>query len=357
MIRALVNPEERNESPMTNRKSIFLNALILTACALLAVPALAQHDHGGDAGEAAAELPESFSEPMPLYETALGDHHHHISSENEKAQAWFDQGFRLMYAFGKDDAVRSFRESWKQDPDCAICYWGEAWAWGSYLNGPMRPFEAPHAYAAMQEAVARVDGATEKERAYIEAIATRYVEDFDPETRRDQDAAYAEAMRKLSAAYPDDLDAVTLYGDALFLLEPRRGTRDLNDPNVQRLHGVLESVLESGHHAPGRLPPLHPRDRVDGRPRPGVRVRRAPGERDSGGQPHQPHAVAHLERDRPLGRRRPRQPGRMALRPQGGGGRGRRHLPDPQPPHAALRGVDGRAGRHRDLRQARTTPS
>jgi tetratricopeptide (TPR) repeat protein len=236
---------------MTNRKSIFLNALILTACALLAVPALAQHDHGGDAGEAAAELPESFSEPMPLYETALGDHHHHISSENEKAQAWFDQGFRLMYAFGKDDAVRSFRESWKQDPDCAICYWGEAWAWGSYLNGPMRPFEAPHAYAAMQEAVARIDGATEKERAYIEAIATRYVEDFDPETRRDQDAAYAEAMRKLSAAYPDDLDAVTLYGDALFLLEPRRGTRDLNDPNVQRLHGVLESVLERDITHPG----------------------------------------------------------------------------------------------------------
>ena len=141
---------------MTNRKPCFFPiAFIVAACALIAVPALAQHDHGGgDAGEASADLPESFSEPMPLFETALGDHHHHISSENEKAQAWFDQGFRLMYAFGKEDAVRSFREAWKQDPDCAICYWGESWAWGSYLNGPMRPFEAPHAYAAMQEAVA-----------------------------------------------------------------------------------------------------------------------------------------------------------------------------------------------------------
>ena len=238
---------------MTNRKPCFFPiAFIVAACALIAVPALAQHDHGGgDAGEASADLPESFGEPMPLYETALGDHHHHISSENEKAQAWFDQGFRLMYAFGKEDAVRSFREAWKQDPDCAICYWGESWAWGSYLNGPMRPFEAPHAYAAMQEAVARIDGASAKERAYIEAITTRYVEDFDPATRRDQDAAYAEAMRKLSEAYPDDLDAVTLYGDALFLLEPRRGTRDLNDPNVQRLHGVLESVLGRDIEHPG----------------------------------------------------------------------------------------------------------
>ncbi|MYH27797.1 MAG: hypothetical protein F4137_02860 [Acidobacteria bacterium] len=188
---------------------------------------------------------------MPLFETALGDHHHPISSDDEMAQAYFDQGFRLMYAFGKEDAVRSFREAWKQDPDCAICYWGEAWAWGSYLNGPMRPFEAPHAYAAMQEAVARIDGASPKERAYIDAITTRYVEEFDPAQRRDQDAAYAEAMRKLSEAYPDDLDAVTLYGDALFLLEPRRGTRDLNDPNVQRLHGVLESVLDRDITHPG----------------------------------------------------------------------------------------------------------
>ena len=252
MISGSVNLEERNESPMTNRKPCFLLiAFIATACALVGVPALAQHDHGGDAGDASVELPESFGEPMPLYETALGDHHHPISSENEQAQAWFDQGFRLMYAFGKEDAVRSFRESWRHDPDCAICYWGESWAWGSYLNGPMRPFEAPHAYAAMQEAVARIDGASAKERAYIKAITTRYVEDFDPAQRRDQDEAYAEAMRKLSEAYPDDLDAVTLYGDALFLLEPRRGTRDLNDPNVQRLHGVLESVLGRDIKHPG----------------------------------------------------------------------------------------------------------
>ena len=304
---------------MTNRKSSFFpSALILTACALVAVPAMAQQDHGGGAGESAAELPESFSEPMPLFETALGDHHHPISSDNEQAQAWFDQGFRLMYAFGKEDAVRSFREAWKHDPDCAICYWGEAWAWGSYLNGPMRPFEAPHAYAAMQEAVARIDGASPKERAYIEAITTRYVEDFDPAQRRDQDEAYAEAMRKLSEAYPDDLDAVTLYGDALFLLEPRRGTRDLERPERAAAARRPRERARPRHHAPRRLPPLHPRDRVDGRPGPGVRLRRAPGEPDPGGQSHQPHAVAHLERDRPLGRRRARQPGRVALRSQGG---------------------------------------
>ena len=202
--------------------------------------------------ESSAGLPESFSESMPLFETALGDHHHPISSQNEKAQAYFDQGFRLMYAFGKEDAVRSFRESWKHDPDCAICYWGEAWAWGSYLNGPMRPFEAPFAYAAMQEA-----GGPHRRRERERARLHRNDHDplrrglRNPAQRRDQDEAYAEAMRRLAEAYPDDLDAVTLYGDALFLLEPRRGTRDLNDPNVQRLHAVLESVLDRDITHPG----------------------------------------------------------------------------------------------------------
>ena len=232
-----------------NTFPIRLAAAVLFALAAAAAPA--QHDHGGTAGETSAELPESFAEPMPLFETALGDHHHPISSANEKAQAYFDQGFRLMYAFGKVDAVRSFRESWKHDPDCAICYWGEAWAWGSYLNGPMRPFEAPHAWAALQEARARVGGASPKERAYVEALAARYVERFEPDKRREQDEAYAAAMRKLAEAYPDDLDAVTLYADALFLLEPRRGTRDLDDPNVQRLHAVLESVLDRDVTHPG----------------------------------------------------------------------------------------------------------
>ena len=217
---------------------------------MIAAPGIAQHDHGAS-DVSSGELPESFSEPIGLYPTALGSHTHPISSSNAEVQAYFNQGFQLMYAFAKEDATRSFREAWKRDPDCAICYWGEAWSWGSYLNGPMRPFESPHAYAAMQEAVARLDHASEAERAYITAMQARYVADFDPEKRREQDEAYAEAKKELAEAYPDDLDAVTLYGDALFLLEPRRGTRDINDPNVKRLHGVLESVLARNIRHPG----------------------------------------------------------------------------------------------------------
>jgi tetratricopeptide (TPR) repeat protein len=194
---------------------------------------------------------ERYSEPIAIYRTGLGTFTRPISTKNAEAQAYFNQGFQMMYAFAKPEAVRSFRESWKRDPDCAICYWGEAWAWGSYLNAPMTPGEAPHAYAAIQKAVALKAGATAWERDLIEAMAHRYAETFNASTRVAHDRAYADAMKVVAERYPDNLEIVTLYADALFLLEPRRGTRDVQDPDVQRLHHVLMQVLSRDVRHPG----------------------------------------------------------------------------------------------------------
>ncbi|PCJ19985.1 MAG: hypothetical protein COA96_16065, partial [SAR86 cluster bacterium] len=165
-------------------------------------------------------------------------------STNEQAQAYFDQGFQLMYAFAKNDAARSFQAAHFADPECGICFWGEAWAWGSYLNGAMSTAEAPRAYLAMQQALALLDTATEKEADMIRALAHRYIEDFDPATRLTQDKAYSDEMAELALKYPDDLDIGTLYADSLFLMEERRGYRDLDDPNVIRLHAALQRVLD-----------------------------------------------------------------------------------------------------------------
>ncbi|MCG8374596.1 MAG: hypothetical protein MI700_13725 [Balneolales bacterium] len=196
--------------------------------------------------ESEITYPEGFDEPFRLFEKALGDFHRPISSENEMAQKYFDQGFQMMYAFAKEDGARSFREAWKNDPNCAICYWGEAWAWGSYLNGRMRAAESPRAYAAIQKALELTNEghATEKEKDFIETMAVRYAQDFDSGEQTVRDTLYAEAAGKLYEKYPDDLDAGTFYGEALFLLEPRRGYRDLNDPDLQKIHAVLEGVLE-----------------------------------------------------------------------------------------------------------------
>ena len=206
-----------------------------------------------------AALPPLAAQPIPLYKVGLGTFTRKISSSNAEAQAYFDQGFQLMYSFGKYEAVRSFREAWKRDPGCAICYWGEAWAWGSNLNQVMSAGESPFAFAAVQKALSIKENASASERALIEAIAHRYVERFDVSTRGEQDAAYARAMEKVFETYPDDLDVGTLYADALFHLVPRPGPppgrrprlQDLDSPNVRRIHEVLERLLARDPRHPG----------------------------------------------------------------------------------------------------------
>lgn len=199
--------------------------------------------HPAVTGQPAERLENMLAESFPLVPAALGSYSFSISTDNSETQAYFDQGMQLMFAYGKYEAIRSFREAQKRDQDCAMCYWGEAWSWGSYLNAPMSETDAPYAYSALQKAIALRANATQREQAYIDALSTRYVEDYQFESRRTQDEAYAEAMATLAENYPDDLDAVTLYADALFLLEERRGYRDLDNPRVIRIHTILEGVL------------------------------------------------------------------------------------------------------------------
>jgi hypothetical protein len=171
-------------------------------------------------------LPADFNEPIRLITVGLGTFTRPISSPSSQARAYFNQGFRLMYAFARVEAGRSFREAQKRDPNCAICYWGEAWAWGSYLNRPMMGPEAPRAYAAIQRALALAD---------TQATAIEK----------------AQAMGRLAEAHPADLDAATLYAEALFLLLPRPGAVDVNHPVMLRVLRVLEGVLARDIHHPG----------------------------------------------------------------------------------------------------------
>ena len=224
---------------------------MMTVLSVVALGALGVESALAQVTPATRTVYERYTEPIQFYKTGLGSFTRQASTTHPEAQAYFNQGFQMMYAFAKPEAVRSFREAWKRDGECAICYWGEAWAWGSYLNAPMTAEEAPHAYTAIQKALSLKSHADAKERAMIEAMAVRYVETFDAAKRVEQDRAYADAMQKLAAQYPADLEIATLYADALFLLEPRRGTRDINAPNVRRLHQVLEAILTKDMHHPG----------------------------------------------------------------------------------------------------------
>ena len=112
--------------------------------------------------------------------------------------------------------------------------------------------QAPRAYAAIQKALSLAERhASESEQALIRAMAMRYVPSFDPATARAQDVAYAQAMKRVAERDPADLDAATLYAEALFLLLPRPGALDVRNPDVIRVMRVLEGALERDIRHPG----------------------------------------------------------------------------------------------------------
>ena len=193
-----------------------------------------------------------FLEPIELFPKAIGPLSWKITTNSETAQAYFDQGLQLRYAFGVNEAARSFHAATQADPECAMCYWGEAYALGSYLNGAITAEKAPYALAAIQKAAELVEAnGTEVEQALIEATLTRYAENYTPEMKPELDQAFAAAMRRVYERYPDDLNIIAVYASALFLLEPRRGTRDITDSDVIRLHAVLQDGLSQDIAHPG----------------------------------------------------------------------------------------------------------
>lgn len=187
----------------------------------------------------------------PLLE-GMGALHHEITTDVPMAQRFFNQGLVLSYAFNHAEAERSFREAARLDSECAMCYWGIALVLGPNTNATMDPENVPPAYAALQQARHYADGASEKEQAYIEALSARYAEQ-PPEDRSSLDQAYADAMRDVAQRYPDDMDALTLFAEALMDTTPWDYWTDDGAPKekTKEILATLETVMERAPEHPG----------------------------------------------------------------------------------------------------------
>ncbi len=174
----------------------------------------------------------------------MGRPHHSISTKSPDAQRFFDQGLTLVFGFNHEEAARSFRRAAELDPQAAMPYWGVALAFGPCINLDVDPAHEKAAYEAVQKAISLSPRATESERAYIQALATRYSADPGVSLRK-LDADYAHAMRELSRRYPDDLDPATLYAESLMDLHPWKLWNLDGRPaeGTEEIVAVLESVL------------------------------------------------------------------------------------------------------------------
>ncbi|HXX47633.1 MAG TPA: hypothetical protein VEN47_05365 [Myxococcota bacterium] len=175
-----------------------------------------------------------------------------ITASSPLVQRYFDQGLRLIYAFNHDEAIRAFEAAQKLDPDCAMCFWGVAVALGPNINLPMDASANPRALAAVSEAEKRAPRASEREQAYIAAISARYSAAPDAD-RASLDKSYAAAMGELAKRYPDDLDAATLYAEALMDLRPWDYWKKDGTPNegTAEIVAQLERVLAKDASHPG----------------------------------------------------------------------------------------------------------
>ncbi|MGE3177855.1 MAG: hypothetical protein AB7O32_10310, partial [Vicinamibacterales bacterium] len=117
------------------------------------------------------------------------------------------------YAFNHAEARRAFIQAARVDDRLAMAYWGQAMTLAVNLNAPMSTENGRLAFEASRRAQALAASASPRERALIEALATRFSE--DPESPRPPlDRAYAEAMARVAAAYPDDPDVQVFAADA-----------------------------------------------------------------------------------------------------------------------------------------------
>jgi len=191
----------------------------------------------------------------PVLYANLGTLSFKAGTRNARAQAWFDQGIRLAFAFNHAEAQRAFREAQKEDPRCALCFWGEALVLGPNINVPMMPEASGPALAALAKAVELEASAPARDRFLIEALAKRY--SADPKAERAAlDAAYADAMAAVAQRYPGDDTILTLYAEAMMDTQPW----DYWDAGGAKPKGrgaaivaTLEQVLERNPRHPGAI--------------------------------------------------------------------------------------------------------
>jgi tetratricopeptide (TPR) repeat protein len=184
--------------------------------------------------------------------TGMGTHHHTIKTKSPLAQRYFDQGLVLAYGFNHAEAARSFRQAIKIDPNCAMCNWGLAYVLGPNINAKMEDDAVPESYAAMKRAVKLSSNNTASEQAYINALAKRYTDKL-LEDRSELDLAYAEAMKQVTQQFPNDLDAATIYAEALMDTMPWDYWTQAGEPKpeAQKVLDTLESILEQSPDHPG----------------------------------------------------------------------------------------------------------
>ena len=230
---------------------IALVAMLLPGVVGAQTPAAPVHKHY-DTPDGSAQAVQPGKPLAPRLQN-LGVHTFKVTTSSSRAQLFINQGVNLAYGFNHAEAARAFAEAARLDPKCAMAYWGHALVLGPNINAPMDPQDEPKARELIDRARALKGRATPRERAYIDALSVRYTGKADDRAKADR--AFADAMRNVTQTYPQDLDAKTIYAEALMDLRPwNYWSRDGEPyPETVEIAQALEQVLGKSPNHPGAL--------------------------------------------------------------------------------------------------------
>jgi tetratricopeptide (TPR) repeat protein len=197
----------------------------------------------------------------------LGTHRRPVTTSSPDAQLWFDRGLMWTYAFHHEEAVACFEKSAEADPDCAMAYWGIAFALGPNYNKPWEFFDGEElahtverTHAAVERAHEKAARATPVEQALIGALRARYPQSQAVEDCSVWNEPYADAMRVVHQLAPGDPDVAALHADAAMNLTPwqlwdLKTGRPAEGARTAEARAVLEGALatEAGFRHPGIL--------------------------------------------------------------------------------------------------------
>ncbi len=243
-----------------------LGALVAAFClstysdngAAVAAPA----DTGAQTGSAPSHHPAAVPETIAQWAEAaqlfdgLGDSHRGVSTKSPEAQAYFDQGMRLLWAFNHDEATRSFAKAAVIDPQCAMCYWGVALTIGPNYNLPMMAEPRGRvAWDALHQAERIANTGTPVEQALIAALEKRYpsAAALDPASAGPPLTAYADAMKAVADRFPDDADVATMTAEAMMNINAWKlwALDGTPTPGTEEIVARLEAVLAKNPGHPG----------------------------------------------------------------------------------------------------------
>ena len=191
------------------------------------------------------DVVDSTQQIAPLFEN-LGDLDFKITTKDQMAQTFFNQGFKLSYAFNHAEGHRSFMEASRLDPKSAMTYWGQAFALGPNINDPLPDDERKNKInEAMVKAIELASKATPKERALINALAARYSKDLTSDIA-ELNIAYMHAMAKVAEQFPNDADVLVLYAASVMNTVPWNywDAEGNPSPNITEAKAALEKAIQ-----------------------------------------------------------------------------------------------------------------